>query len=238
MELLVATAVGAIVLLAVQTVFFGALRLTNTTRERTDRELRLQRTLDIVRRDLSGVMLPGGPLGGQLVTSLESSMTDIAGDRISPDFYTTSGRIDGWNPFSEVQAVSYYLALGTGDHTSRDLVRVVMRNLLPAATVTTADYETQVLLEGVEEAAFEFFDGTNWTSEWDSTGGDLSLGLGTSSTTSNTANTAVLPKAIRFLLVLSTPNKNQNQVEPIELLVPVLVKTVATQAQEAEEEMP
>ena len=42
---------------------------------------------------------------------------------------TTSGRIDGYNPFSEVQRVTLYLAPGTtpegGNSNTKNLVRVV-----------------------------------------------------------------------------------------------------------------
>ena len=63
LELLLATAVAAVVLLAINTVFFGALRLHNTTHEKIDTDLVLQRALGIVRRDLAGLMLPTGGEG-------------------------------------------------------------------------------------------------------------------------------------------------------------------------------
>jgi len=43
LELLIATAVSAIVLLAINTTFFGALRLHNTTHEKIDSDLTQQR---------------------------------------------------------------------------------------------------------------------------------------------------------------------------------------------------
>ena len=100
LELLVATAVSATVLLVINATFFSALRLHNTTHERIDRDLVLQRTLGIVRKDFAGIMLPGGTLAGQLQTTTFSSTTmDSAGERIGPDIYTNSARIDGWTSF-------------------------------------------------------------------------------------------------------------------------------------------
>ena len=60
LELLIATAVGAVVLIVIQTTFFGALRLHNTTHARIDSDLLLQRALGLVRKDFAGIMLPGG----------------------------------------------------------------------------------------------------------------------------------------------------------------------------------
>ena len=45
LELLIATAVGAVVLLVVQTTYFGALRLHNTTHARLEEDLVIQRAL-------------------------------------------------------------------------------------------------------------------------------------------------------------------------------------------------
>lgn len=213
LEMIIAAAVGAIVLLVINATFFSALRLDNTTRDRLAAERALQRALDIVRRDLAGVMLPGGVLSGQLQTTLASSLTQGSyGDQVGPDIYTNSGRIDGWNPFSEVQMVDYYLAPATDGSDTKSLVRVVTRNLLPAQVTDPA---VQTLLPGVREAAIEYYDGFQWTDAWDS------------------GVTATLPGAFRFRLVLANAGDSQAASGPIELVVPVLVTTPASQAQAA-----
>lgn len=216
LELLVATAVGAVVLLVIQTTFFGALRLHNTTHDRVDADLELQRALGIVRRDLAGLMLPGGVLSGQLqTTSFTSSMEAGFGERIGPDIYTTSGRIDGWQPFSDAQRVALYLAEPADrERAGKDLVRVVQRNLLP---VQEEPGEPQVLLHGVAEAQLLFFDGQGWIDAWDS------------------EETSMLPSAIKFRLVLEPPPSSTTAFDPIELVVPVMVKTTASAQAEAAE---
>lgn len=215
LELLLGTVVGSIVLIVIQTTFFGALRLHNTTHQKIDSERVVQRALDIVRRDLSGLMLPGGStLVGHLQTGVFSSSTsEPAGERVSPDFFTSSGRIDGWTPFSEVQQVAYYLAPGPDSMTAKNLVRAVTRNLLP---VQEGTLEEQILLSGVDAVSVMFFDGTGWTDQWDSEA------------------TSTLPTAIKFSLTLVAPNP-QVALEPIELVVPVLVTTPTSQAQALEE---
>ena len=218
LELLVATAVGAVVLLVVQTTYFGALRLHNTTHDRIAEDLVVQRTLGIIRRDLAGLMLPGGTLSGQLQSdSFSSSITGSYGDRVTPDLFTNSGKIDGWNPFSEVQMVAYYLAPASGGGRARDLLRVVTRNLLP---VQESQPEEQVVLAGVESAAILFYDGMSWVDMWDS------------------ETTSTLPTAIKFSLVMAARDASQSAPGPIDLVVPVFVTTTTTQTQAAEESAP
>ena len=209
LELLIATAVGAIVLLVINATFFGALRLHNTTHERIDTDLSLQRALGIVRKDFAGIMLPGGELGGQLQTeTFSSNALDATGERVSPDIFTSSGKIDGWTQFSEQQMVSYFLAPATAGGTGKSLVRVTTRNLLPAQDAAT---DEQILLTGVTSATTEFYDGTDWVDTWDS------------------SVTSTLPTGIRFRLVLATREAGQLTPAPIELIVPVLVTTTTSQ---------
>jgi type II secretion system protein J len=215
LELLIATAVGAVVLVVIQTSFFGALRLHNTTHARAEADLSLQRALGIIRRDFAGLMLPGGVLSGQLQTTVfSSSLGDSFGERVTPDLFTTSGKVDGWNPFSEAQMVAYFLAPTHDGSGAKDLVRAVKRNLLP---VQDQPGEPQVLLRGVMEATLEFYDGAGWIGEWDS------------------ESTSMLPNALKLRLVLATEAGQRASTEPVELVVPVLVKTSASAAAEAAE---
>jgi type II secretory pathway component PulJ len=211
LELLIDTVVGAIVLLVINATYFGALRLHNATNERIDADLVLQRTLGLVRRDLSGLMLPNGILSGQFQDTPTNSLTqEFADARISPDLYTTSGEVDGWSPFSEAQIVAYFLAPATDGSNTKNLVRAVTRNLLPVQTPNT---DEQTLITGVTDASFDFYDGTEWTDTWDST------------------VTSTLPMAIRFSLSLANRDSSQTVPQPIELVVPIFVSTTTSQAQ-------
>ncbi|MBI5768861.1 MAG: prepilin-type N-terminal cleavage/methylation domain-containing protein [Verrucomicrobia bacterium] len=220
LELLLATAVAAIVLLVINTTFFGALRLHNATHEKIDDDLVLQRTLGIIRRDLAGLRLPGNPqattyqLAGQLSTEDNTTNElDNVAERITPDLYTGSAKIDGWTPFSEVQMVSYFLAAATDGRPNKDLVRVVTRNLL-AATEPLA--EQQRLLNNVVAAGLQFFDGENWQDSWDS------------------ATSSTLPAAIKFSVLLAARDGSAPRTtDPVELVVPIIVKTTQTAADEA-----
>lgn len=215
LELLIGIAVGAVVLVVIQTTFFGALRLHNTTHARIDEDLVLTRALGIIRQDFAGILLPGGTLSGQLQSTTFSSTSTgtTPGDRVTPDLFTSSGKVDGWNPFSEVQKISYTLAASSDPRAGRDLIRVVTRNLLP---VQEALPEEQIILPGVQSASVEFYDGAGWTDTWDS-----------EATTS-------LPTAIK--LVLAMADSPAQSSAPIELIVPIW--PVTTQQARAAEATP
>ena len=217
LELLLATAVGSIVLIVIQTTFFGALRLHNTTHARIEEDRMVHRTRGIVRRDLAGIMLPGGTLSGQLQSENDSALsTGSHGERVSPDIFTNSGKIDGWSPFSDVQMVAYYLAPATGGEAGKNLVRVVTRNLLPVQEPGADDV---VLLHDVVSASVSYYDGAGWIDTWDSEA------------------TSTLPTAIKFSLTMAAKGAGQAPA-PYELVVPIVATTTTSQQQAEEEALP
>lgn len=224
LELLLATAVGAIVLLAINATFFASLRLHDTTHRKIDNDLMVQRALGIIRRDLAGIMIPANPqattstLSGQLQSdAVSENALDNTSLRVTPDITTSSGKIDGWSPFADVQTVTYYLAPSTDGSPTKNLVRSVSRNLLSAAFEVST--ENQVLLEGVQNAGIAYYDGLDWIDTWDST------------------TSTSLPAAIRFsILMAAADGQQRGDLAPIELVVPVLVKTTTTAQEEAQAE--
>ena len=216
LELIIATAVGAVGLVVIQTTFFGALRLHNTTHARIAEDQALQRAVGFIRRDLAGVVLPGGTNG--MAKDLSStgqslSLADNLGERVTPDIYTSSGRIDGWTPFADLQAVAYFLAPAEGGGRGRNLIRAVTRNLLP---VQEAQPDPQVILGDVEAATISFYDGNGWIESWES------------------AESQTLPLAFRFTLARVPAGGGQGKLAPVEIVVPVMVRTTTSQTEETE----
>src|SRR3954451_183422 len=81
-EIVLATAIAAVVLIAVQTVFFGALRLRNTTAAQVNTSLLLQRTFSLVESDISGLLLPTTTLtGNSLSGTFQSTPSTISDDQ-------------------------------------------------------------------------------------------------------------------------------------------------------------
>jgi prepilin-type N-terminal cleavage/methylation domain-containing protein len=215
LELLIGIVVGSVVLIVIQTSFFGALRLHQTTHARIEEDRRVQRAVGILRRDLAGLMLPGSETS--LAQGLHSgSMADAIGERVTPDLSTNTGRIDGWTPFADQQRVAYFLVPSATGGVGRDLIRAVTRNLLPVQEVLP---EEELVLSGVESAGLSYFDGLGWTDTWDSTA------------------TETLPGALRFSFILAGDPAG-GPAGTYEVVVPLLVKTTATVAAEEEGVLP
>ncbi len=213
LELLLAVIVFAIVLSAIHVVFFSAFRLRNRTAEAIERSLPLQQALTIIKRDLANIVPPGGALSGALQStptiSTTGGMTGSANRRNGPQFYTATGIVDDYTPWSEMRRVSYFLAAPTNNSPGLDLFRSVARNLLP---VSQDESEDQFLMGGVETIAFQYYDGNAWRDTWDSTQVDSATGL-----TNN------LPTAIKLELALYDGNRSFGTPAPVQLIVPVVV---------------
>jgi prepilin-type N-terminal cleavage/methylation domain-containing protein len=237
-EVLLAVAVFAIVLLAIHGVFFGALRLRNKTVSTLERAVPLQHALAILRRDVANIVPPGGTLFGEFQTTPTTSTSNamstssssgvqsqasqgvsafnsasMRGLIVSPSFCTATGIISDNAPWAEVERVLYYLAEPTNHTVGKDLVRSVTRNLLP----TLQDQpEDQRLLSGVLDVAFSYYDGTAWQEVWDST-----------------MQTTKLPQAIKVEVQLASQESEQVVWEPITLVVPLQVQARTNQTAQA-----
>jgi type II secretion system protein J len=206
-EVLLAVAAFGIVLAAINTVYFSALRLRNKTTEAFDAAMPREQALAVIRRDLANLVAPGGTLSGAFQTT---SLSNVVAGQSGPTFCTTSAMIDDTTPWSEMQRVSYLLVNSTNRNGARDLVRSVTRNLLPPLTQESPDQ--QRLMGGVQSLTFQFHDGSQWRDYWDSTSADTLTG-----------ETNTLPKAIKVQLELFTEVRGRVQPPPIEMVVPVVV---------------
>src|SRR5262245_8586803 len=65
-EVMLAVAIFAIVLAAINGVFYSALRLRRTASEAIEQSLPVQQAVAIIKRDLQGLVAPGGTLTGPL----------------------------------------------------------------------------------------------------------------------------------------------------------------------------
>lgn len=207
-EVLLSVAIFAIVLAAINTVFFGALRLRNKTYESFNSVLSLQQAVGVIKRDLTGIVLPGNTntLAGQFQTAQTTmnGMTESIGLRVSPDIFTSSGVFDETEPWGEVQKVAYFLAQPTNNVLGKDLIRAITHNLLP---VTTDEPVRQWLMSGVEKVILQYHDGSVWMDNWDST-------IATN-----------LPKAIKVEITLLQNVASRTAPAPIAIIVPVMVQS-------------
>ena len=200
LELILAIGIMAIVLIAINAVFYTAMRMRENTANAVEESLPIQQCLAMLRRDLQGAMPPSdsGVLAGSFkagdVTSLGTSLP------VEIEFNTTTGVLRDDQPWGEVQKVAYGLRQPANRNGGgSDLYRSITRNLL--ATITPQP-EDQWMMSGVESLQFSCYDGTQWRDTWD-----------TSVTDTN------LPTAIRVRILLA--NAGGSTPQPIEMVVPI-----------------
>jgi hypothetical protein len=194
--------IAAIVLAAINAVFFGSLKLRASSIDSTQQLLPVDRAVNTIKRDLLGIVPPGtmaGPMG-----------TDATGvgitDPIALELFTTTGIIRDDVPWGDVQKIDFILREPTNrvpGMTGKDLFRGITRNLL--ATVPDAP-DMHLVISNVDNLRFSFFDGTNWNDAW-------------STTLSN------VPVAIKVFLTFSTQKSGKAVNAPIQFLVPVVRQT-------------
>ena len=200
-ELILAIGVAAVVLVAVHSVFFTALRLRNATSDAVDAATPIDRAVSTIRRDLQCVVTPKpeGILSGNF--KVGNVTTPGISELVAAEMYTATGALSENQPWGDVQRVTYELK-GSTSGPGKDLYRGVTRNLL---TMNTPEVQDQLMLRGVSSIEFWCFDGSRWTDLWD-----------TSDSTSVSTN---LPAAVRVEIQLSDGDKNVGS--PIQIVVPI-----------------
>jgi general secretion pathway protein J len=211
LEVLLALLVMAIVMVVVHSVFHSALTLRNRTDEAFADAIPLEHTLAVIRRDVANLTVPGGTLSGTIQTTPttdNSSSLQHMGQQCGPTLYTASGALNDYDPWSEMRKVTYFLMPATNSLPGYELVRSVVRNLLP---VNVEEYTDESLMSGVNELTFQFYDGNSWQDTWDST------------TTTATTESNSIPLGVRVSLTLINAKGVVDQ-NPIELVIPIGVQ--------------
>ena len=232
LELLLAVAAFAIVLAAINSVFYSGLKLRNRSAASLEKSLPLAQAFTVLKRDLANLALPttnetrlvgelqssptgtssgsgSGPSSQPRFGSLAGATGGASGQaaQVSPDFYTLSGLLDTTSPWPNVQKVAYLLVDSTNRSAlGKNLIRAVTRNLLPAGGFEEAPVE-QLLLTDVEDVFFLYHDGTDWVDSWDSTADE----------------TMKFPRAIKVQIQLAAETRASQQA-PLELVVPIVVE--------------
>lgn len=226
LELLIAVVAFAIVLAAINGVFYSGLKLRNRSAASLEKSLPLAQAMLVLKRDLANLAAPSTN-ETRLIGELQSTPTgsgasstprfgSLAGAtggssgqnaQVSPDFFTLSGLLDSSAPWPNVQKVAYLLVDSTNRNAlGKDLVRAVTRNLLPSGGIEEAPAE-QLMLTDVEDVFFLYYNGTEWAETWDSTADE----------------TMKLPRAIKVQIQLAAASQAELR-PPVELVVPIMVQ--------------
>ncbi|MDB6040576.1 MAG: hypothetical protein JWM99_4417, partial [Verrucomicrobiales bacterium] len=142
-ELMLALVIFAIILSAINAVFFSALHLRNKSAEAIEQSVPIQQAFDTIRRDLQGIVLPGGMMSGSLQTGVSSNLVQDG----STQFTTSTGGLSDYEPWGKMQRVTYTLRASMNRNSigGKDLIRSVTRNLL--ATAQDQPYEQLLLTD-------------------------------------------------------------------------------------------
>ena len=215
-EMLLAVAICAIVLVAINGVFATAVRLRDKTSDAVEEALPANRAMDMVVRDLKGTVGPGGYLAGDFKCGAQAmgATMGLSGEAGSAglDFFTSTGTMNDKTPWGDIQEVFYELKAPTDkNQAGMELVRCINRNLLATTTTTP---EIQTLLGNVQTLHFDCFDGTQWRDTWDTSAGDTNL-----------------PVAVRIRVQLAAKQggTDPNQ-QPLEMLVQLVTQTLTNLA--------
>jgi len=210
-EMLLAVAICAIVLVAINGVFATAVRLRDKTSDAIEESLPINRALDAMERDLRGAVGPGGFLAGDFKCGAQAmgATMGLSGEagNAGLDFFTSTGVIGDKAPWGDLQEVFYELKAPTDrNQAGMDLVRCVNRNLLATTTQTP---EIQWLMGNVQNLQFDCYDGTQWQPTWDTSTGNTNL-----------------PVAVRIRISL-VPKQGETEadLQPLETIVPLVSQT-------------
>jgi type II secretion system protein J len=200
-ELILAIGIASIVLVAVNAVFFAALKLRNVTSDAVEEATPLDRAITVIRRDLQCVVPPqaGGMMTGYFKAGNVISLG--VSEPVAAEMYTATGALSDDQPWGDIQRVTYELK-ASGSGSVRDLYRTVARNLL---TYATPEVQDQLMIKGVSRVDFWCYDGSRWENSWD--------------TTDITSLSTNLPVAVRVEIELM--GGGANAAAPIEIVVPI-----------------
>jgi type II secretion system protein J len=218
-DMLLAVAICAIVLVAVNGVFATAVRLRDKTEEAVAESLPLNRALDLMQRDLKGAVGPGGYLAGDFRCGVQAmgATMGLSGEAGSTglDFFTTTGALSDKYPWGDIQEVFYELkAPNDRNQVGMDLVRCVNRNVLATMAQTP---QIQWLMSGVQTLEFDCYDGMQWRNTWDTTAGETNL-----------------PVAVRIRVQLAAKHgESTANAQPLEMFVPLSAQTHTNSLEEA-----
>ena len=203
-EMILAIGVAAIVLIAVNMVFFTALHLRDATADMVDAATPVDAAVTFLKRDLQCAVTPtngtskilsGGFRVGNGINSIGVS------DPVQIELFTASGALSQSQPWADIQRVTYELKNPTTQSAKgRDLYRSITRNLL---ALSTPDVDEQLMLSGVESLKFSCYDGARWNDIWD--------------TTDSSTLYTNLPLAVRVDIQMF----GNADAQPVEIVVPI-----------------
>ena len=213
-ELILAISVMSLILAAMSSVLYIAFHLQMHMTDSLEQSRPVEQALTCIQRDLANIVCNNASNNLMLIGSFQTiNQTNVLPDQIGPDFYTTGGQPDGLVPWGDVEKIDYLLTAPSSRLSlGKDLVRAVTRNLLPVTSPAEPD-SRRLLLSGVQNVLFTYYDGIAWDQNWDST------------------QQTNLPCAIKMQIFMAAPRSGRGADRPkiYELVIPVDVQMSTNQ---------
>lgn len=190
LEVLIATAIVAVLSLALYTSLYTAHKAQQTARAAIAPVRAADHALDVMSASIEAALPATGILAGLFEGEDDITRDGLDGDVIR--FYANQEPVeplDETATASDVRQVEFLLT-ESGDGASLTLVRGSTYNLLATTQPQPVDH---VLCRNVRSLNFSYYDGTEWVDEWDS------------STREN-----ALPLAVQITLIIDKPQRRTN----------------------------
>lgn len=241
-EVLVAMAIFATVLVAINTVFFGAMRLRATTTRVVEEAIPVNHALAVIKADLRSLLAPGGVLAGSITGGVPmgstsgSASTNLVGlvggirsefptlqinttTGITDDSSLTDPNVANFSSFA-VNMVRPWSETQRIAYYLRDPIystNLWGKELVRAVTRNLLPAMEEIpnqqpLLDGIEDIQFLFYDGTMWLDAWDAT-----------------IQSNAVPQAIKVLIAFGSESRSDRlRKPPVQLVVPIAAQTRTT----------
>ncbi|MDY0299964.1 MAG: prepilin-type N-terminal cleavage/methylation domain-containing protein [Trichlorobacter sp.] len=182
LELLVALAIGSLIIAAAYTVFFSINRAQEIAVTDMEQRRALRATMDLLRRELSSVLYRTGDENLRFLVE-DRDFFDKPASNLS--FTTIAPPADGG--VSDQLSLLYQLSEKENEEENLQLIRIAKDFFLDEEQYTLTGYP---IMEHLEGFFVECYDGSQWQKSWD------------------TALTPVLPRSVRVTISL----KDRDQV--------------------------
>jgi len=162
------------------TALYTGFRAYRTAQAVADPSVVALNVIELLKRDIRGVLPPGGTLAGAFIGTDSGGVKGVDADSL--EFHTTNLHMDDTLTLGQttepllVGGIAKVMLLLEEDDETKDgtylLLRQVTTDLLAPQEI---EPEEQVLCRGVVSLNFCYFDGDSWLDEWDSTADANSL---------------------------------------------------------------
>jgi type II secretion system protein J len=205
LEMLIATALVALVAAALYSSLFVAFKAKSTAADTVENLHRGQRAIELVQADVQSAVVPGGTLAGDFIGNAGTKTGQASPDTDILSFYSAAMDIAPDTGIGDLKRIEYVYELSGKDELT--LVRLVTTNLLPVGGVTPTP-KREVIARGLCNFTVQYFDGLTWYDTWDST-----------TTDPDSTQAKALPKAIEVILEFKSDSNHPGQTVDQTLLI-------------------